>query len=379
MSNIPIEERSAAGRHASSPRLAIALRGEPNGPVLRATPVPPAYMIDLFAEMWRDGCLRRGLTSVAFESLQHRVLPVFAENAESGGGCAAFEVETWGPHVDPFLRRFGASAFAEVAAQCARELVAEGSLQQLDRYHYELVAGGSHAAAPDDGQDRLGPTTATGSGSAAWMSVPLAPLADGARQVGEVAQDAFPVFYTERTLQEAEVFSRRGAAAHPPRETGCVLVGPVCTCPDTGEMFVVVTDVLQASAAEEKLHSLVYSGVTWRTMQTIVAAIQAEEQSPAFRIVGQAHGHNFLPAGGAPPCEVCHQANLCGRTSVFVSVDDRVWSQAVFSRQPWVLCHIFGMNARNEPVHSLYTLSQNQFAPRGFRVIEAFKTRRSGC
>ena len=59
-------------------------------------------------------------------------------------------------------------------------------------------------------------------------------------------------------------------------------------------------------------------------------------------------------------------------TSVFVSLDDRTWSKAVFSKQPWHICHIFGLNARGEPVHALFSLKENRLLQRGFYLLPDF-------
>jgi hypothetical protein len=50
-------------------------------------------------------------------------------------------------------------------------------------------------------------------------------------------------------------------------------------------------------------------------------------------------------------------------------MDDRNWTCAVFAHQPWQLSHIFGLNARGEPVSKLFGLRSGQLVERGFRVI----------
>ena len=121
-----------------------------------------------------------------------------------------------------------------------------------------------------------------------------------------------------------------------------------------------------------KPFSLSYSGKSWARIQAVLRARQAQPATRAQRIVGQSHGHNFLPNDGAPPCELCYKQELCARTSVFVSGDDRQWCRAVFHRQPWALCHIFGLNARHDQVDSLYGLSGGRLEERGFFVIDSF-------
>jgi hypothetical protein len=148
-----------------------------------------------------------------------------------------------------------------------------------------------------------------------------------------------------------------------------VLVGPLCSCPRTGEFFAVVCEALEVRDAEEREFSLTYSGKSWARIQAVLKARQSQPATRAHRILGQCHGHNFLPAGGAPPCEHCAGAEVCTRTSVFVSPDDRLWCRAVFSRQPWQLCHIFGQSARGDGVGSLFGLRDGQLRERGFHVI----------
>ena len=69
---------------------------------------------------------------------------------------------------------------------------------------------------------------------------------------------------------------------------------------------------------------------------------------------------------------MCATAKVCSRTSVFVSVDDRTWTQAVFAGAPYALCHIFGLNARHDKVHGLYSLYENRLTERGFYIIPDF-------
>jgi hypothetical protein len=86
-------------------------------------------------------------------------------------------------------------------------------------------------------------------------------------------------------------------------------------------------------------------------------------------MVGQTHGHNFLPGSA---CGACSKVADCQLTSVFVSTDDRAWSQAVFHRQPWHVCQIYGFNARGEYVHGMFTLRENRLQQRGFYVLPDF-------
>ncbi len=207
------------------------------------------------------------------------------------------------------------------------------------------------------------------------LDVPLAPLLERARAVGPPNPDCVRIFYTEAALLRAEALSRKGADSHPAVETGGVLIGSLARCPETHDLFVLVLDVLEAADAQQKEFSLYYSSRTWGRIQAVMKAMQAQPATRTYRIVGQCHGHSFLPANGAPPCEVCPRVEVCGRTSVFVSTDDINWARAVFRRQPWHISQIFGLNARREHVQGLFGLRDGRLLERGFHVIPEFDVR----
>jgi hypothetical protein len=183
--------------------------------------------------------------------------------------------------------------------------------------------------------------------------------------------DHFPVFYTEAAFALAERFSRKGATTVPARETGAVLAGSLCSCPETGEMFAVVCEALEARDTEQTSATLFYTSKSWQGIQEVMRARQAQPSGRSLRILGQAHGHNFLPSQD-PLCTSCEDIAICQRTSVFVSADDSRWSRAVFHDQPWHLCHIFGLSARGEPAHGLFGLRSGSLVLRGFHVIPDF-------
>jgi hypothetical protein len=180
------------------------------------------------------------------------------------------------------------------------------------------------------------------------------------------------VLYTTAAYERAERASRRGADSQPPCETGALLLGTAISCPESGEYGIVIADALEATDAQEEKASLSYTGKTWLRLQAILKNIQAQPATQTYRFLGQAHGHNFIPGDGGPPCDLCEASKVCTRTSVFVSVDDRIWTQAVFSGTAFAVCHIFGLNARHEQVQGLYSLADNRLTERGYYVIPEF-------
>jgi hypothetical protein len=359
-------DSSAAAGHES---LVVVLRAEARGEVLACEPVTSADLAEVTSEAWRDGCLRRGQPQVPLAALPLRLVPTFQEG--SNRRCAGFELEVTNPGGQPTRRAFTIYSLAHVAQRAAARLLTAGTLRPGQSYVYEVEL---------DARSRpVNPAAAIGSFATSvkspplnYLRVPLRSLLAAATAVNVNEDDRFPVFYLEAALTRAEKFSRRGAAAVPPVETGGVLIGSLCACEDSGEFFCVITDVLDVREAEEKEFSLSYSSRSWTRIQTIMNARQAAQPERAERILGQAHGHNFVPNQGRT-CEACLHRPVCSLNNVFVSQEDQDWTRAVFARQPWQLCHIFGLTARGDRVHSLYGLQDGRLQARGFFTIPDFK------
>jgi hypothetical protein len=353
--------------------LSIALRLQENGPEAAREAVHEADLTEAVSEAWLQCCLRKGGPDIPIDDFHPRLVPLFRK--EGAPPCTGFALETRAPTGETTRCEFSVHSLGQAATRAAQRLVASGIMKAGDTYYYELLANRRPTLPVPrrDGADAVGSFTIVAKNPPlSYQQVALPPLLRKARTVGEVDERSYPVFYTEAALAQVEHYARKGSAHEKPIETGGVLIGPLCSCPETGEFFVVVGEALEVLDAEGTEFSLTYSGKSWARLQAVMRARQANPATRAHRIVGQGHGHNFLPANGAPPCELCSQVKECTRTSVFVSLDDRTWSKAVFHRQPWQLCHIFGLNARAEPVATLYGLRDGRLLERGYHVIPDF-------
>jgi hypothetical protein len=351
-------------------KLWVSLRLKTDGPEVAWEPVSDEDLADARSEAWLAGCLRKGDLSQALDEVPCRLVPIPAQDSTS---CTGFAIEVTRPGGECFRQEFPVKSLQSVASRAAQRLVAAGDLQPSGLYYFKLQA---EPHSPGRAATPLPPVPfamETRSRALTALKVPLAPLLVRAEPVGDVRSEDLPVFYTEPAFVQAERCSRMGSTKQPPVETGAVLVGTLCSCPRSGELFVVVCDALEARDAEQTPFSLFYSSQSWARIQAIMRARQAQPTTHSQRILGQAHGHNFLPSN-QPPCESCPKQKTCQRTSVFVSSDDHSWSRAVFHQQPWQLCHIFGSSARGEPAHSLFGLSQGFLVERGFHVIPDFDT-----
>jgi len=360
--------------------LAIGLKADAGGEPLAWEPITATDLAEAVAETWRELCLRKGELARPLCDVPMEVLPLFLRDAE-GSRCRGFAIEVKPESGVARRKEFGLAALAGPAARLAEKLILSGTISADARVFYELTPACTADASPPTEVVQL--TLRITSAAPHCLRVPLRPLLRESRVVEPLDEEAFPVFMTESAIAMAEACSRRGAARVPPVESGGVLVGAPAYCEVSKEFFVIVTDVIEAEEAEQKTFSLAYSARCWSRIEKIMSA--RREASPAGecagdlgsfipRLLGQCHGHNWLPEEG-DRCVHCDQRAVCTLSSVFVSQDDRTWMRTVFARQPWALCLIFGLNARGDPVHRLYSLRDGGWHPRGYFVLPAFPLR----
>lgn len=344
----------------------LTLRHGRSGPALKRFHLDSSELGDLGTGMWRDGFLRRGLPDFPLEQVS--LACELLMDPAGGRRCVGLTLEACNPRGERIRREFGLEIFRDVALQAASDLVSERRLESTSLVYYEVaVAAGSRDS---DGAGGSGLVVESRRAPLEVLRVRLQDLFADARVLGPLSEGEFPVLYTEHALEKAERFSRKGARATPPVETGGVLLGWICSCPESGELFVVVHDALEAVDADRAVFSLSYTGRTWNRIQAILQARQGNPATRYTRILGQCHGHNQTPE---PQCPACTKRDQCERHNCAASSDDLVWSRAVFHRQPWQLCHIFGLDARGGHLQGLFTLKDNRLRERGFHVLPRFR------
>jgi len=345
--------------------LSIVIRAKARGQILTSEPVTGADLIDIRAEAWRECVLRHGHTKVPFAPEPFRLTPILRPDAP--GFCSGFAIEGTLPNGATFQREFSTRCLKDAAHRAADRLVSLNILEAGQTFVFEVQV--------DEEPPRAAVSVTAGGLDVTVRTPPLRPLSVPLRGLLQQARaenleddSVHPVFITEEALRSAERFSRKGASANPPVETGAALAGVLCSSP-CGEFFSVITDALEAVAPENSEFSLEFSSTSWRRIQRVVEARQTVQ--PAFRMLGNCHGHNFLPNAGKT-CEACPTRVTCDLTNLFVSSDDRTWTRAVFSRQPWGLCLIFGLTARGDALRGLWGLEDGRLRERGFFILPEF-------
>ena len=347
--------------------LTIVLRKGAGAPTLLEEPVTDADLAEARSEAWLNGFLRQGHPDLPLEAVTTRVAPLFTDDR-----CIGFALRAEGsvtPAADgtPSVYTFGVSCLASVAQRASARLVADGRLTENDTYIYELHAR-TGMTPPERTPQHAGIKITTRTTPLRFATRQLEPLLAAARQVGEISDDVLPVVFTEAAHEKSRLFARRGAGHRPAVETGSILLGELCTCPDSGELLVTVDDAIEVVDAEQQEFSLIPSSRSWARVQAVLDRVTGTDTAGTRRLVGQSHGHNFGLEG--EPCALCATAKQCGRTTVFVSAADRTFMRTVFAGQPFALCWIAGTNARGEEVSSLFTLRAGVLQARGYHVVE---------
>ena len=357
---------SPTGLELAQP-LAVRLFKEPGGPLLARIPVRPADFAEAASEGWRDGCLRAGHPHVPLAEAPMRLFPVLAEGSDSH--CAGFRLEVTPSGGKPAHCLYTLRCLEPVADRAMAPLVEAGALKPGDSCHFEVVVDARGAGADRPPADGIELTVSLRHTALAYLKVSLGPLLARARPMAVKDDAAPPVFYTEEAFAKAEACARRGATANV--ESGGALFGSLAACPESGEFFSIVHDVIEVQEADEARLSLAYTSRSWLRLQQIQQARQAAYPERAERLLGQTHGHPFRPNDGKA-CADCEKRATCALTSAWTSREDQTWHRSVFARQPWALCHIFGLTARGEPAHQLFGLKDGRLQARGFYLLPDF-------
>jgi hypothetical protein len=347
---------------------AVNLKLQPDGPAIHCEPVLPADLIEIYSEVWLSAYLRKGRPEIGFNDIAYRLLPEFINGSRDR--CGRLVVESQQPDGRIAHSPNGVEALRTVADRGAKGLLEKGILVFGQPYFYEVIAGEDAQSRDAMGQNEpvKGEPSKIKYAPLIYREVSISPLIKRATAVGTV-DEGIPIFFKKHTYMTAERFSRKGARYNPPVESGAVVLGWLGACPDTGEFFVVATEVIELVDTLQNKISLTYTDKTWANIQAVLRERQSTAAARSERIVGQSHGHNFLPCFGKKECDQCEEQQRCTASSVFVSENDLLWSRCVFSRQPWAFCEIFGLDARGTHVQQMYGFRQGRLVKRGFYVI----------
>ncbi|NNE91477.1 MAG: hypothetical protein HKN23_07505 [Verrucomicrobiales bacterium] len=335
-------------------------------------PVHEADFSEAIHENWRENHLRKGLIKASPDDLP--IEAILIADKENPARCLGYALTMPGPDGKTAHSVFSVYSLDFVARRGIQRLRQNGKIEKDTATFYRLAYQPGLLPAAEKPANQTGMTVVRQKPELHYLRVPLAPLLDRATTdplpLGLSGEEkAFPVFFTEKALQQAEECSRKGAVDNPNFESGGVLAGSLASCPDTGEFFAIVHAVFPATDTEETLVSLTFSGKSWARIQSIVQARQKIQ--PAFRLLGNCHGHNFVPNDGQT-CEACPTREHCDSHNLFCSADDREWTRAVFGKNPFQLCQIFGLTARGDHARGLFGLHDGRLNLREFHIMPDF-------
>ncbi len=374
---------SVAAESRGSKALAVVLRLEEQGPVAAVEFVSARDLADARMELWFEAFPRCGAfdTPPAAVPVEPRAIHRSLDDGTSV--CLGFSLECDGARGERVRCVFPRASLEHVATRATRRLIAAGELDAGTHTFFSLTDDASDGPVPPGARTQSAhqDIVVVQAGEEAEhvpllvQHTPLAPLlerAEGKDLDLGVAED-FKVFFTREAFAKAERAARRGADLHPAKETGGLLVGPLCSCPQTGELFAVVVDVLEAKHSEATTYTLEFSDKTWARFHAILRAQQAHPPTRHHRFLGQVHGHSFLPMQESNACEECATRAECTRTTAFLSPEDMSWCRAVFHREPWQLSQVFGLDVRGEGAHAFFGQRGGRLVSRAFHLIDDFE------
>lgn len=349
MTNNPANVLTATDQASPGSRLRVGLLTKDGVPLLGTEePVSPPDLLDIITESYRDDWLAKGRL-VALHDLEWRL------TVRDQSPVQFFEIELRqrSHSASATRRRFSHLSLVHVARRAVKRFDHPAELDVSYQVHMDSNGDGSSAFQPIHGTPPSFPTRV--------FKIPLPPEIDP--QAG-----AFPVLYERRALEQAEAFCRRGASApEGPVESGGVLLGILAVCTSTQRFYCRLIDILEVGDdAVKKEKSLLYGTRTWTRITAIVQA----RRSQGVLLLGQAHGHNFLPAGNQI-CPQCPRQSACAATSSsFLSPADLMFHASLFLKAPYAVAHTFGLTPRNEPVDTLFALRAGRLQPTTYHVIE---------
>jgi len=361
----------------------IGLKNKKNDTIIAKEIVTVADFYPALNEVWLECFLRKGFTQVSFNDVKAAIKPIYKKGFSDV--CAGYMLESMDPSGKTVNSVFTIYSLKHVAERATVRAVESGliSADKKDEYSFILVT--VPEVILQKGSDKAVFNLVKKQKDFFHISLSISKFVSMGSPVDfEDSKNNgnssfwYPVFYTAEAFEKAEKYSRKGSEDDPSVESGAVLVGPVCSCPDSGELFSVVCDVIEINDVQQNKFSLSYTSRTWQRLQAVMRARQANPETQAHRILGQAHGHNFLPSHDKELCSECSKRDVCNYTSVFVSQSDQLWSRAVFAHQPWQLCHIFGHDVKGNAVNSLFGQKDCRLLKRDYYIIPQFNQKAAG-
>ena len=347
--------------------LKVAICSSQGGSVLSEEVVTENDLKSHINEVWREGVVRKGFIE-PIDDIIFTLDPIFQK--ENGKiFCSGFRIGTENPAKEIIDREFNIHSLDLVTSRFSSRLISSGVLKDGDKYDF-VINPERKPLIKDDvlinskGGSKLFTVKQKKNDSIRCIKAPVAPLLKKSK-TREIDNKHYPVFYTTTAFHKAEALARKGSKFDLPVETGAILVGILGSCPDSGELFAILNEIIELEDAKQSSFSLTPSGRTWQRLQDHIMQLRSKEEALPLSVLGQAHGHNFLPG----KCESCDSTEKCTVSSAFVSRDDHLWNNAVFDSSPFQLCHIFGSNPMGKKVDALYGLENGRLLQRGFNLI----------
>ncbi|MBI4584935.1 MAG: hypothetical protein HY717_13055 [Planctomycetes bacterium] len=318
---------------------------------------------------------RRGVIGMDRSRARWELLPVFVNGSGGQVRSLRMRVSESGPALS---RDYSLGVFQEPAQELLRELMKDGKLGLEDEIVTQVLAFRPQPAARS-------PIAAAGPRAAASPAVtpvveerPL-PVLPGRLEEWQGRAAAVnpqsgqegdtPVFILRSVFERARASCRRPGEL----EGGAFLTGRLYRQAEpVPEIFLAVEGSFEASHALQERFSLTFTAGTYGAFEEQLERRRRRLNRPEEILAGVAHGHGFLPGLGEdrqPLCPACPKRAECGLHSAFYSSDDLAYHRALFSRLPFALGLVFGLDPREHDVVRAYGYRDGSIQERSFWLV----------
>jgi proteasome lid subunit RPN8/RPN11 len=253
------------------------------------------------------------------------------------------------------------SYFRPLARRGSETLIERGLLQQGELYRYQVCAyPGVSSAPPGGGADSgesVGFRVEEVGESLPLADQPMEPLLACAESRDRDADSTdLPVLIRQRVMDEVLAQSRDAGEV----ETGGVLVGNLCRCSPSGEMFLEVTAQIPARHTESRATRLTFTADSWTAVR---AALELRKRNELMS--GWWHYHPDF-------CRQCPEETRrkCVVSRPFFSTEDIHMHRTVFARA-FQVALLVSDHGGETLESSLYGWRHGMVVSRGFHVFDS--------
>ena len=253
---------------------------------------------------------------------------------------------------------FSSVYFKDQAQEASSRLVAQGKLQEGEKYKYAVAA--FPVEKPPEGEPDVPFNVEDVSPAFPVQDGSMQELLARSRACGTLDEDDLPLFVPERVLEESAALAHDAGA----RETAGMWIGHLRRDPVLAEMFAVVEAQVPATHARGELASVTFTAETWTAVK---ATVDLRRRNEIFLGFWHSHPVDAWQCGKCP----IERRRRCPLAVDFFSAHDRALFRTVFPRA-YSAALVVNRLSGDEHTYSCFGWREGLIQSRGFYVVNGF-------